>query len=233
MKNINIPDTFMGKPIKGAMDEILKEQEKKAGQIPQKSQTQINAPSLDGFIYVPSVDLYFQKEKQFNNYDWHQAHEKLQKQGLRMPTIEEFRQFLSYLKYNPSAENSAIYRSIAKIRSLSSSEWLDAYFEKQGNELYILTQNKRKIEKLDDCLMKNKAPGIDIDEWLMDATRQGFPKPDIKIGDLHHLSQLNNSVARFYADSDCVGLYCNMGSVYFSPNLGVRGVFGVQGAKTK
>ncbi|MFA5084503.1 MAG: hypothetical protein WC475_03975, partial [Candidatus Paceibacterota bacterium] len=150
---IDIPDRIFGADVNGAMKRILGEENKEQSQ-PQQNQTPKHYPmtKIPGFIYIPSVDLYFQKEKQFNNCNWHQAHVKLQERGLRMPTIEEFRQFLSYLKYNPSAENTGIYNEITEVRKPARVEWLDAGFQKQYDGLYIITKNQTKEEKLDDYL---------------------------------------------------------------------------------
>ena len=229
MTDIKIPDSFMGKSIKGAMDEILKEQEK------QKNQPQ-NALNLDKFIFVPSINLYVQKEKQLHDKTWHQAHKELWKQGLRMPTIEEFRQFLSYLRYNPSAENTGIYKEIAEVSNHWSSEWLDAYFLNQGNEFYIFTQHESEVEKLEQCLMEDKpyeVVGIDIDEWLNDATKQGLPKSDIKMGKLGYWKPITGCVSGFYTSYFRASLDCRGSPDYSDSTIGVRGVLEGAGAKTK
>ncbi|MFA5084556.1 MAG: hypothetical protein WC475_04240 [Candidatus Paceibacterota bacterium] len=227
----------MGKPIKGAMDEILKEREKQENQIPQKSQTQINAPNLDGFIYVPSVDLYFQKEKQFNGSTWVQADKELRRQNLRMPTIEEFRQFLIYLKQNQSNKNGRIYEDIIEAKGISHAEWLEAFFEKRTkhlrSEMYMYYTGGFHSEKLEDCLMKKNGYGVDIDEWLNDATKQGLPKPNIKKGSLYYLSPQNNTVAGFHITSGEAILNCHMNPSISDVSIGVRGVLEGAGAKTK
>ena len=226
---IDIPDRIFGADVNGAIKRALKEQKNIR---PQKIYTP-DIPDLDGFIYVPSVDLYFQKKKQLHNNTWQGAWDRLKKQNLKMPTINEFRQFLIYLRQNPNAENSAIYNEITKVRDPWGSEWLDAYFEKQGNEFYILTQNKAKSEKLENCLMENKILGIDLDEWFNDATKQGLPKPDIKKGSLYYWSPTDKHVARFYADSDRVYLSCYGNPDHSNSALRVRGVLEGAGAKTK
>ena len=74
--------------------------------------------------------------------------------------------------------------------------------------------------------MKNKTPGISLESWLQNPTKQGLPNKDTKSEDLFYWFPLsdNNSVARFDADSDGADLNC-----YWSPSdsdsvLGVRAV---------
>ncbi|MFA5084554.1 MAG: hypothetical protein WC475_04230 [Candidatus Paceibacterota bacterium] len=224
MKNINIPDRIFGQDIKGAMKKVLGEENKKQS-LPQQNQPQ-NAPNLDGFIYVPSVDLYFQKEKQSGDNNWVRAHERLRGQGLRMPTIEEFRQFLIYLRSNSNYENNAIYNEITEFVVPWRSEWLDAYFVNQDG-FYIQTQNRSRGEPLEQCLMEDKSSeivGIDFDEWLNDATKQGLPKPNIKKGHMSYLKPVDGGVTWFRAGPGGAGLNCGRYSSLTSFIVGVRGV---------
>ena len=60
------------------------------------------APKLDGFIYVPSIDIYVAKERSFVGedfkYDWERCHKELNAQGRFMPTPHQFAEFLKFLK---------------------------------------------------------------------------------------------------------------------------------------
>ena len=85
-------------------------------------------------------------------------------------------------------------------------EWLDAYFEQRKDGMYVLTQNKTRAEKLEDCLMQNKTPRIeieiDLDYWLSNPTKQGLPRENTSKGSLYYWHPRDKYVARFDADSD-------------------------------
>ena len=75
-----------------------------------------NVPDVEGFVYVPAIGLYVQREKQLHGKNWTQTQEELGKQGRKPPTIEEIRQFLIYLKQNPNPENTQTYNEITQVR---------------------------------------------------------------------------------------------------------------------
>ena len=108
------------------------------------------------------------------------------------------------------------------------SEWLDAYFEKREDGLWLLTGNKTKSEKLEDCLMEDQFPGIDFESWISGAgsNSQGLPKPNIRDGDLYYWYPRsdNNSVARFSAGEVRAGLNCIWDPSDRISDLGVRAV---------
>ena len=85
----------------------------------------------------------------------------------------------------------------------------------------------KKKQKLDsNTLMQNKTPGISLEDWLKDSTKQGLPRQKIGSGDLYYWSpnKDNNSVGRFFANSGGAGLGCyRYPSIRYS-NLGVRTV---------
>ena len=225
---ITIPETFMGVPIKGAMERKLKELEGQKRQGRQETQTnvRVNAPDIQGMIYVSSANLYFAKQRTHLNLNWDQTHETLAQEKLRMPTIEEFRKTLNYLKNSQEQEYQELYNEITEVRSPWRANWLDAYFEKRKDGFYILTANKKKAEKLENCLMKNKTPGISLEQWISSTniTSQGLPSPNIDDGDLYYWCPENGKVARFFADSGRAGLNCFRDPDYRDSNLGVFGV---------
>ena len=107
-----------------------------------KEQPQTNAPELKGMIYVPSVNLYFAKEKSLLGKNWYDTHKELQKQRVRMPTIPEFVEFLKYLRDNPNNENTNLYNEITQVREPWRGEWLDADFKVKNKQLYINYNHK-------------------------------------------------------------------------------------------
>ena len=72
--------------------------------------------------------------------------------------------------------------------------------------------------------MKDKLPGISLESWLNNPTSQGFPRKNVKKGDFYYYAPLknNNSVVRFYANSDRSRLDCGGNPQCSSSTLGVR-----------
>lgn len=223
MKNkprIELPKTFMGISTEEAYKRIIEGN-------PIKPETQTRtATNVEGMIHIPTVDVYFAKQRTHLGKSWNEAHPLLAAEGARMPTIEEFRQTLRYFKNSQERELQALYEDITQVRTPWGANWLDAYFEKREDGLYILTGNKAKAEKLEACLMEDKTPGINPDQWISgkNATTQGLPKSDIAKGDLYYWHPRENRVALFVADSDWANLDCYG---YPDGRCGYLGVFGV------
>jgi hypothetical protein len=196
-----------------------------------------NAPELSDFVYVPATGLYFQKERQLLGTNWIDAHKRLRKQGLKMPTMEEFRQLLRYLKNNPTQENTQIYDDITEIRDPFRAEWLDSRFEADGGKLYVFYhafEGKNIIEKAEkiswgDFLggKKSMEMEISLERWLKDATSCGLPKPGIQRGELdclHYSVPVSRGVATFVAGSGRIILECAWNPELENSSRGVRGV---------
>ena len=88
--------------------------------------------------------------------------------------------------------------------------------------MYVLTKNKTNAEKLEDCLMQDKKPGIDLEFYLNSPTKQGLPKSETPEGEFYFWYPRDNRVARFDANSGFAGLGCYDGSHYCDVSLGVR-----------
>ncbi len=185
---IKTPDHFMGEPIPEDAIEIALAAEKK-----KKDGNQEKASSLDGFIYIPSVDLYFAKERSHFRKDWYNTHRELQKQNLKMPTIPQFVEFLKYLRADRTAENIRVYEEITEVRSPLRMEWFDAKFYAKGDELWVAYNHivdsngsvvAQENEKLEGHLMEDKDPGISLEYWLNNPTKQGLPPASARQGDL-------------------------------------------------
>lgn len=191
-----------------------------------------NSNYLEGFIYVPSIGLYAAKEKSLHNLNWYDAHKALHEQDLQMLTIKQFVEFIKYLKQNKRniQESESILDEILTTRNPWRSEWLDAKFEDKNNQSYINYNHRtingelqpQVIEPLEQCLMKDKIPGINLEYWLNNATSQGLPPKNNPKGDLHYWCPINEYVARFGADSDGAVLYCFRLPQYSYSALGVR-----------
>ena len=113
--------------------------------------------------------------------------------------------FLKYLREDSDLNHGfqEIYDEITQVRNPWRSEWIDAYFEKRKDGFYVLNGNKTKSEKLEDCLMADKIPGISLDDWVSgtNVTNQGLPKTKSKKGDLYYWYPRDKAVAGFFAGS--------------------------------
>jgi len=194
----------------------------------------INPPQdLDGYIYVPSINQYFTKERLCLGKNWFDTHKSLQSNNQRMPTIPEFIEFLKYSKINfPD-----IYKDITEVREPWRANWLDADFKLKGEDLYInynhiLDSNgklvPKNIEIIDkNTLMEDKIPGISLDDYInKNYTKQGLPNKEVKSGDFYYWfpRSNNNSVAGFLAIFGGAGLICGGDPSDVSSSLGVFGI---------
>src|SRR3989338_7803701 len=181
MPNVIIPtDTIFGVKIEGAMkrfEEKERAEREKAGNSTQQ---------IDNFIYVPSIALYVAKKRTHLNEDWPQTNKSLNAEGLRMPIIQEFIEFLKYLKSSNNQEYLEIYKDITEVRDPWRAEWLDADFKVKDKKLYInynhvLDSNGNLIYKNSEVLdkatlMEDKTPGISLEDYLTNNnTKQGLP----------------------------------------------------------
>lgn len=211
----NIPKQFMGIPVEGAIERLSKKQDPAPQPV-----IQLPHDNMEGFIYVPATNLYVARERAYHNLKWDQAHEELQKNSQRMLTIPEFIEFLKYIKSDKQFND--IYKDITEKRDPWRSEWLDAYFEQRDDGMYVLTKNKFNSQKLEQCLMEDKTPGIDIESWLKNPTSQGLPNKKIKKGNLYYWYPRNGAVARFDAGSDWAYFDCLRYPSNSYASLGVR-----------
>src|SRR3989344_4543642 len=106
----------------------------------------VRTSELQGYVFVPSINLYVAKEKILHNKTWEQTQQELSNQNQKMLTIPQFVSFINYLRngYQNRKEAESILDEILTVRSPWRSEWLDAYFEKRKDGFYVLTENKTK-----------------------------------------------------------------------------------------
>jgi len=182
----------------------------------------------DDFIYIPEAKLWFAKKRTHLLRTWPETWKSLLEEDLEMPTVEEFRVSLKYLRDSKEREHNDLYKEITQVRKPWRANQLDAYFEKRPDGMYLLTKNKTKAEKLQDCLMQNRTPGISLDDWLNrdnnSVTPQGFPNQDISDGDLHYLNPVDGRVAEFGVNSVGASLNCNVAPSGRNDGLGVFAV---------
>lgn len=134
-------------------------------------------------------------------------------------------------KINKS-ELSQITDEIIGVRAPYRAELFEDYFTGKENDLtlnknYVLEKGvlvPKYSHDLTTCLMKNRLPGIDLKNWLQNATAQGFPKKSIKSGKLWYWHPTLNRAVRFNADPDNADLYCDRYPQFTYDRLGVRHV---------
>ena len=123
-----------------------------------------------------------------------------------------------------------VLNEILAVRDPYRAEWLDAKFGNNTIRHHKFDSNGKLTEvtePLEECLMQDKTPGINLDYWLRNPTPQGLPRNDTPDGDLYYWHPQNNAVALFGAFSDRAGLNC-----YRDPQ-GSYLALGVRGAKIK
>ncbi|MCK9595699.1 hypothetical protein M0R19_00755 [Candidatus Pacearchaeota archaeon] len=181
------------------------------------------------FIYVPSINLYVAKERTLLGKDFYESQNILHENNEKMLTPFEFIEFLKYTKEN----HQDIYNETTKVQCPWKAEWLGADFKTEGDCMYViysLFDSKGKIvqkkEILDrNTLMRDKTPGISLDNYLQNPTKQGFPSKKVKSVNLYswYPRSNNNLVERFNAFE--IGGACLFGyrlPSFRNSNLGVR-----------
>lgn len=217
----------MGKPIKGAIERVLKSGiplavKKKRNKEPESGG---QAPDLSGFIYVPSINLYIAKERTLHGKNWSDTHRALHKQGLQMPTPYQFLQFVDYLNTNLAVpDREQILDDILEKKDPWRAEWLDAkYFEKDG-DLWVAYDHRpdkkgrlqAKREKLEGGLLEDCY--IDISSF----NKPGLPLKKTSKKDVYYYSPVADCVARFVAYSVGASLGCGRNPADVNDSLGVR-----------
>lgn len=185
---------------------------------------------LEGFIYVPSIKLHVAEEESPLRKNWHETNEAFAEEDSRIPTILEFVIFLNHIE----KENLQLYKKIIQSREENPwrLEWLDAYFKRRKDGLYVLTENKanfekteeglyvlnrkkKNAEKLENALMEERESGISFERWLKYSNLQGLPRSDIKEPEsnkdkLIYWPPKNGRVAGFEVSSDGINLDCDL-----------------------
>ena len=217
---IEIPDKWMGEPIKGSMKKVLAQKEQVS-----KQSAEAKAPNLDGFEYVPSIGLYVSKQKELHNKNWNESRMTLHARGDRMPTPYEFVEFSKHLRNLDTDEAKAILDEIYTVRTPWRSEWLDARFDSATMKYHVFGDSgiEERAHSLAGVLTSDETPGINLDAWLGD-NEHGLPKSNIQKGQLYYWHPRDGRVAWFYANSGRAYLICDWDPDGRGASLGVRAV---------
>ncbi len=173
-------------------------------------------------------DLLVAKSLSHYGKNWQQCSEALHAEGFEMLTLRQFVDFLNLLKSGrafdgkgnkvSSSELEIILKEITEQRDPWRAEWLDAQFEEKKGKLHINYEHRaidgkitaQKSEPLANYLAEDKAPGINLDDYLKRATVQGMPPADIKSGSLYYWSPVDGGVAWFGAGAGGTDLDCRV-----------------------
>ncbi len=251
---IEIPKSYMGEPIKGAMDKILKgnsQAGKPKGKNSKKAPPNFvpspsNLTDVDKYIILPEAqhgnysypEMLVAMDKRHFDKDWNKAHELLIKENAYMLTIRQFADFLSLLKSGKAFDGNGnkldkrkledVLNDIIEVREPYRAEWLDAKFE-DGNIIYHALKRKsghytlvETKEPLANYIEEDKAPGINLNDWLKKANNHGLPTPKTNKGKMYYWSPVEGTVAWFGADSGGAFLGCVRYSSISRVSLGVR-----------
>ena len=195
-------------------------------------------------------DLLISKSLSHHGKLWENVLGDLRTEGAFMPNLRIYHNFLNALisasdsntrlydgrgKFIEDCEALRLYRNITQARDnrIPKSEFLDAYFRLTQEGKITVTYHKPRrggglelvTEPLEDCLMEDRTPGIDLNSWLSEANIQGLPSRRIAHGGLDYWHPRQDSIAWFKAGIDMTVLDC-YGNPHFSdPTLGVRKVF--------
>jgi len=184
-------------------------------------------------------DLLVAKELNKKGKDWTGTQAELHTENSYMSTIRQFVDFLIMLRsgkvYDGTGsqlrqqEVTKLLNDIIEVRSPWRSEHLDVKFNKQDDQFRItyhkINQDgtlEEVTESLEDCLMTDKKPGIDLSSWLTNGTIQGLPKKSTSDGSTWYWSPRDGAVAGFDADANRAGLGCDGGPNDANASLGVR-----------
>mgnify|MGYP001610769040 CR=1 FL=1 len=170
-------------------------------------------------------DILVSQERQYQGKDWNEAQELLHKEQEFMLTPRQFIDLITLLKSGNAYDGTGtklhqpqintILDDLLMVRAPWRSEWLDAQFkiEKKSKTITyhtITPQGLQQVtEPLEDGLMKDKIPGIDLEDWLQRATPQGLPPKNVKEGSLYYWHPGNGTVAGFDAFSVRADFDCN------------------------
>jgi len=116
------------------------------------------------------------------------------------------------------------YDEITGVRGPWRGEHLDGEFGDNTITYHKFVNGKfqKVTEELEDCLMQDKLPGIDLEDWVKNPNSQGLPRKEAKKGSSYHGFPRDGAAAWFSADSVWAGLSCDGGPRVSYAGLGVR-----------
>jgi hypothetical protein len=243
---MKLPDKIFGQEVDGAYKKYLvrtKNQKPKPEIKPSAIVTPADIQNPESYLILQGnthgnysyPDLLVSMDKYHHNKTWYKTQEDLHNERAFMLTIRQFIDFINLLKSGKAnngkgkqvdkADLDKILDEIITVRRPWRAEWLDAKFSKQGITYHNIKNDgtlEEVTEPLEDCLRKDKTPGIDLDSWLNSANNQGLPTNKTKNGSLCYWHPKEGYVAGCGAESDRVDLGWIGDPVFSDSALGVR-----------
>ena len=253
MAKIILPDRIFGRNVDGAMEKVLNGDKSQPDPVPEQTVPQISASNLNGYIWVPSINLHFAKNRDLNGKTWNQAMDIIYNQGINvkgqraeMPTPFEFMSCINYLSSGKvdglsELERQDILNDILKLGSYRGN-WLNARFVKLGKGFKNLGMEKVVFNSVGkrDIITKPLEQCLWQDGWadINSGNSQGLLTNEYGSGyeqgkNIYFWYPRETGVARFGAGSDGAGLRCDWGADFSNPSLGVRLVVRPKGASAK
>jgi hypothetical protein len=231
------------KPIDGAMKRLFEQLEKEEEQ--GETQGDDTAEPVEGFIYVPTIDLYFAKQRTLQGENWENTHKQLyqktlelpHKPRLRMPKPTETWDLIFYLKEHlDNPDFKKVCDDILKKTPEGKwhGEWQNILFSEERQEKYFqyvvdIDSNGKLVfsekQKLENCLNQDGFADI-LDKRRLSS--QGLcntlskKQTYIQGENIYFWYPRNGAVAGFLAGSDGVVLSCGRYPSSRSASLGVR-----------
>ena len=241
---------IFGRDTKEAYDRLMSEPDPQPPQSPQPSilpVTHIRDPQnyliLEGRSYnaYSYPTILVAKARDLHNHTWEKTQEELHREQQFMLTPRQGVDLLLDLRAGniheatgrklPQPEITNILNEIYEVRNPWRGEWYDASFAQQKKK-WTITYHKitpqglqQVTQPLEYCLMEDKTPGIDLEDWLQRATPQGLPPKNVKEGSLYYWHPQDNRVAGFCADSGGASFYCDRNPRGSNSARGVRRAF--------
>lgn len=185
-------------------------------------------PSQD-YLKVPSIGLAVSREKVLLRFsqDLEKIKHNLHSNGKKLLNLYEFAEFLKKAKQS----DFNLYNKITQISFPGGSELFDTRFKLRNGKMWVYYHKFTKdgiiipdFEILDsDTLMESKYPGISLEDWVENHTKQGLPKKSIREGNMHYWKPKKESFASFGVGGIRVNLESNLNqSRIYSFGTGVR-----------
>ena len=158
----------------------------------------------------------------------------LLKEGEVLPSLRQFVDLLKILREGEvydgnhrkveSEEVAKMWEDFVNFGSDWRVDYLGDEFVEVDDGLNIVYDglDRRVEEKVENCLMEDR--GIDLNDWLDRATRQGLPPVDCKEGGLMYFYPRKDRTVRFERGEGLGVLRCNGRPTYSKVSAGARGV---------
>jgi hypothetical protein len=238
MAGIDIPDSWMGKPIDGALERILAKKQTPAA--PQPIVSPIAAGKMPSkYISIPGHNMYIAPEVTHRNKDMFETLDVLASEGQFMPSPAQFMAHWNNVRLAAQGLNALVYSDGTTVTDADAKElwefmsstnrqnretawtWLNAQFVEDKGLWYMRTNNKVATDPsgkkyLQGPPLNPVISPIRKDLYVeLDFDSQGLPKTESPLKQYKQSENImfwyprNGGVARFGAGSVGAYLICD------------------------